>query len=439
MKDLETVPVGSDGNGTPVYLKDLAVISLGPELRRGIADLDGLGEVTGGIVVVRYGENVLTVIDRVKERIRTDITPALPKGVKIVTTYDRSDLIRKAVNTLKNEIILLFVVVSVVCLVFLLHLPSAFVVILTLPGAVLISFIFLHYLRVTSNIMSLSGIAISIGVLVDASIIMVENAHKRLEEAEAGGPVSGATRRDIIIDGAKEVGPSLFFALMVITVAFLPVFSLEDQEGRLFRPLAYAKTFAMLGASGLAITLTPALMTLLIRGRIRPERENPVTRSLQGLYEPVARFCLKSGGKVLIAALVLMAVTIYPVLKLGHESMPPFFEGALFYMPVTAPGLAISEASSLLKSQDKILKSFPEVAQVFGKSGRAETATDPAPLEMFETTINLKPRSQWRKGMTVEKLTMDMNDALTMPGVANAFTAPIKARVDMLSTGSGRP
>ncbi len=438
VKDLEIVPVGVDGTGTPVYLKNIARIDLGPELRRGIADLDGKGQVAGGIVVVRYGENVLDVINRVKEKIRNDIAPSLPKGIKIVTTYDRSDLIRQAVGTLRNEIIILFIVVSIVSLVFLLHLPSAFVVILTLPGAVLISFIFLYYLRVTSNIMSLSGIAISIGVLVDASIIMVENAHKRLEEASAGngGP---ANKTDIIIEAAKEVGPSLFFALMVITVAFLPVFTLQDQEGRLFRPLAYAKTFAMLAASGLAITLTPALMTVFIKGRIRPERDNPVNRLLQRIYDPVVRFSLGARGKVLIGALVLMAVTVYPIMRLGYESMPSLYEGALFYMPVTAPGLGISEASSLLLLQDKTLKEFPEVAQVFGKAGRAETATDPAPLEMFETTINLKPRSQWRKGMTLEKLTMEMNDALTMPGVSNAFTAPIKARVDMLSTGVRTP
>jgi len=438
VRDLEIIPVGVDGTGTPVYLKNISRISLGPELRRGVADVDGKGQVAGGIVVVRYGENVLDVISRVKEAIKNNIGPSLPKGIKIITTYDRSDLIREAVGTLRNEIILLFVVVSIVSMVFLLHMPSAVAVILTLPGAVLISFIFLYYLRVTSNIMSLSGIAISMGVLVDASIVMVENAHKRLEEAGAGG--NGVTdRTGIIIEAAKEVGPSLFFALMVITVAFLPVFTLQDQEGRLFRPLAYAKTFAMLAASGLAVTLTPALMTIFIRGRIRPERDNVVNRVLQQVYNPVARFSLKARGKVLAGALVIMAITAYPCVKLGYESMPALYEGALFYMPVTAPGLSISEASSLLLTQDKALKEFPEVARVFGKAGRAETATDPAPLEMFETTINLKPRSQWRKGMTMEKLVMEMNEALTMPGVSNAFTTPIKARVDMLSTGVRTP
>ncbi|HEY3275110.1 MAG TPA: CusA/CzcA family heavy metal efflux RND transporter [Syntrophorhabdaceae bacterium] len=438
LKDLESVPVGVDGGGTPVPLRNIASVVLGPELRRGVADLDGRGEVAGGIVVVRYGENVLDVLDRVKEKIKNDIEPGLPKGVKIVPTYDRSDLIRQAVGTLRNEIVLLFLVVSLVSLVFLLHLPSALVVALTLPGAVLISFIFLYYLRVTSNIMSLSGIAISIGVLVDASIIMVENAHKRLEELRQGGEGTPG-RKEVIIEAAKEVGPSLFFALMVITVAFLPVFTLQDQEGRLFRPLAFAKTFAMLAASGLAVTLTPALMTIFIRGTIRPEHENPVNRALQRVYGPVVRFSLGNRGKVIAVALLLMAVTAYPCIKLGSESMPAFFEGALFYMPVTAPGIAISEAASLLQAQDRIIKSFPEVSSVFGKAGRAETATDPAPLEMFETTINLKPRAQWRKGMSVEKLTMEMNDALTMPGVSNAFTAPIKARIDMLSTGVRTP
>ncbi len=448
VKDLETIPVGNDGSGTPVFLKNIAQVRLGPEIRRGVADLDGKGEVAGGIVVVRHGENVLNVIDRVKERIKNDIAPSLPKGVKVVTTYDRSDLIYKAVGTLRNEIIILILSVSIICLVFLLHLPSAFVVILTLPGAILISFIFLYFLRVTSNIMSLSGIAISIGVLVDASIIMVENAHKKLEEAGygRGGIVNGSqnsepqlSRVEIIIKAAQEVGPSLFFALMVITVAFLPVFTLQGQEGRLFRPLAYAKTFAMFGAACLAITLTPALMTLFIRGRIRPESENPVNSWLERVYDPIVRFCLRFHKKVIIGALILMAVTLYPYFKLGTESMPAFFEDALFYMPVTTPGVSISEVSSLLQKQDKILKGFPEVSQVFGKAGRAETATDPAPLEMFETTINLKPRSQWRKGMTVEKLTMEMNEALAMPGVSNAFTAPIKARIDMLTTGIRTP
>ena len=437
IRDLEAISVGSDGSGTPVFLKDIAKVNLGPEIRRGVADLDGKGEVAGGIVVIRYGENVLNVINRVKERIKNDIQPSLPKGVQIVTTYDRSDLIYQAVGTLRNEIIMLLICVSVVCIVFLFHLPSAIIVILTLPGAIFISFIFLYYLNLTSNIMSLSGIAISIGVLVDASIIMVENAHKKLEEAGHGQDSELRTR--IIIDAAKEVGPSLFFALIVITIAFLPVFTLQGQGGRLFRPLAFAKTFAMLGASFLAITLTPALMTLFMRGKIRSEQENPINRFLQRIYEPVVRFSLQWQKTVLIGAAALILITLYPFFKLGTEFMPPLYEGALFYMPVTTPGISISEASSLLQTQDRILKKIPEVSQVFGKAGRAETATDPAPLEMFETVINLKPRSEWRKGVTVEELAQEMNDALTIPGVSNAFTMPIKARIDMLSTGIRTP
>ncbi|OPY70854.1 MAG: Cation efflux system protein CusA [Syntrophorhabdaceae bacterium PtaU1.Bin034] len=442
LNDLEIISIGTDGTGTPVLLKDIARIQLGPEIRRGVADLDGKGEVAGGIVVIRYGENVLDVIGRVKERINNDVVPSLPNGVKVVTTYDRTDLVHQAVGTLWDEIIKLLIAVSVVCAVFLFHLPSALVVILTLPGAILISFIFLYYLNITSNIMSLSGIAISIGVLVDASIIMVENAHKRLEEAGHGAGIRqlpACQRIDIIIDAAKEVGPSLFLTLLVITVAFFPVFTLQGQAGRLFRPLALAKTFAMLAASGLAITLTPALMTLFITGRIRSEQSNPLNRLLQRTYEPVARFSLRHRKSVIIGAALLILVSAYPVLKLGSEFMPPLYEGALFYMPVTAPGVSISEASSLLQTQDKLLKKIPEVAQVFGKAGRAETATDPAPLEMFETIVNLKPRSEWRKGVTVDDLMTEMNEALTLPGVSNAFTAPIKARIDMLSTGIRTP
>ncbi|KAF0155377.1 MAG: silA [Syntrophaceae bacterium] len=437
LKDLENIAVGSSAAGTPIYLKDVARVQLGPEIRRGLAELDGKGEVAGGIVIVRFGENVLNVIERVKDKIKSDITPSLPKGVKIVTTYDRSDLILRAISTLKDEMIKLTIAVSVVCLVFLFHLPSALVVIVTLPVAIIISFICMYYLGVTSNIMSLSGIAIAIGTMVDASIIMVENAHKKLEEWESRG--SPGSRTDVIIDAAKEVGPSLFFALLVITVAFLPVFTLQGQAGRLFKPLAYTKTFAMLFSSFLAITLTPVLMTLLIRGKIRSEEKNPVSRFLHFIYEPAASLAIRFRKTVIIAAVVLMALTVYPFLKLGSEFMPPLYEGSLFYMPVTMPGASVSEAARLLKMQDEILMKIPEVAQVFGKAGRAETATDPAPLEMFETVINLKPMDQWRPGMTVDKLKDEMNDALDIPGVANSFTMPIKARIDMLATGIRTP
>ncbi|MGZ6240109.1 MAG: efflux RND transporter permease subunit, partial [Syntrophales bacterium] len=395
------------------------------------------GEVAGGIVVVRFGENVLDVIERVKKKIERDIIPSLPKGVKIVTTYDRSDLIKRSIDTLKDEIIKLAVTVSVVCLIFLFHLPSALVVILTLPVAIIMSFICMYYLRVTSNIMSLSGIAIAIGAMVDASIIMVENSHKRLEEWEAKG--RPGDRIDVIIYAAKEVGPSLFFSLLVITVGFLPVFTLQAQAGRLFKPLAYTKTFAMLFSSFLAITLTPVLMTLFIRGKIRHEDRNPISIVLHKLYEPIAGLALKWRKTVIIIAAIIMLLTFYHFMKLGSEFMPPLYEGSLFYMPVTMPGASISEVSRLLQMQDKILMKIPEVAQVFGKAGRAETATDPAPLEMFETVINLKPEAEWRKGMTVDQIKNEMNDALSIPGVSNSFTMPIKARIDMLATGIRTP
>jgi Cu(I)/Ag(I) efflux system membrane protein CusA/SilA len=437
LQDLESIAVGANAGGTPIYLKDVARIQLGPEIRRGLADLDGKGEVAGGIVIVRTGENVLNVIERVKAKISSDLAPSLPQGVKIVTTYDRSDLILRSMSTLKEEIIKLIIAVSVVCLVFLFHLPSALVVIVTLPIAILMAFISMYYLGVTSNVMSLSGIAIAIGAMVDAAIIMVENAHKKLEEWEHQG--KPGNRVDVIVDAAKEVGPSLFFSLLVITVGFLPVFTLQAQAGRLFKPLAYTKTFAMLFSSFLAVTLTPVLMTLFIRGKIRPEEKNPISIVLHKIYEPVARLALRFKKTVIIAAIIIMILTIYPFMKLGSEFMPPLYEGSLFYMPVTMPGAAISEVSSLLQIQDKILKKIPEVAQVFGKAGRAETATDPAPLEMFETVINLKPESQWRAGMTVEKLKDEMNDALSIPGVSNSFTMPIKARIDMLATGIRTP
>jgi len=437
IQDLESIAVGASAGGTPIYLKDVAHIQLGPEIRRGLAELDGRGEVAGGIVIVRSGENVLNVIERVKEKINKEIAPSLPKGVKIVTTYDRSDLIERSMSTLKEEIIKLIIAVSVVCLVFLFHFPSALVIILTLPIAIIMAFISMYYLGVTSNVMSLSGIAIAIGAMVDAAIIMVENAHKKLEEWEhAGKP---GNRVDVIIEAAKEVGPSLFFSLLVITVAFLPVFTLQAQAGRLFKPLAYTKTFAMLFSSFLAVTLTPVLMTLFIRGKIRSEEKNPISRVLHKVYEPVARFAIRFRKTVIVAALIIMAITVYPFMKLGSEFMPPLYEGTLFYMPVTVPGASVSEVGTLLQLQDSILKKIPEVAQVFGKAGRAETATDPAPLEMFETVINLKPEDQWRPGMTTEKLKDEMNDALTIPGVANSFTMPIKARIDMLATGIRTP
>ncbi len=447
--DIEKIAVGTNEKGTPILLRDIATVQLGPEIRRGVADLDGKGEVVGGIVVVRFGENVLTVIDGVKKKI-AEITPSLPEGVRIVTTYDRSELIHRSVETLRDEIVKLGIAVSVVCLVFLFHLPSALVVILTLPVAILISFICMHYLGISSNIMSLGGIAIAIGAMVDASIIMVENAHKKLEEWEKAG--EPGPRTDVIIEAAKEVGPSLFFSLLVITAGFLPVFTLEDQAGRLFKPLAYTKTFAMLFASFLAITLTPVLMTLFLRGKVRPEEENVVVRAVNAVYRPRVAFSLRYSRGVIIAAfaivvvtamlfiLPLFGITVVPGMEIGSEFMPPLYEGTLFYMPSALPATSITTAGQLLQLQDRILKEFPEVLQVFGKAGRAETSTDPAPLEMFETVVTLKPEKDWRPQFhNADELRDAMDDALSIPGVANTWTMPIIGRIDMLSTGIRTP
>ena len=435
--DVEKIAVGTDGKGTPVLLRDIGTVQLGPEIRRGVADFDGKGEAVGGIVVVRFGENVLAVVERVKEKIK-EIKPSLPEGVKIVTTYDRSELIHRSVDTLRDEVIKLGIAVSVVCIIFLFHLPSALVVILTLPIAILISFICMYYLKISSNIMSLSGIAIAIGAMVDASIIMVENAHKKLEDWEAAG--RPGSRVDVIIEAAQEVGPSLFFSLLVITVGFLPVFTLEDQAGRLFKPLAFTKTFSMLFASFLAITLTPVLMTLFIKGKIRHEDANPISHVLRKVYHPVAEFALRFRWIVIIIAVIIVGVTIIPFTKLGSEFMPPLYEGTLFYMPSGLPGASITTVGQLLQTQDRILKQFPEVESVFGKAGRAETPTDPAPLEMFETIVNLKPEKEWRPQFKkVEDLRDELDNALQIPGVANTWTMPIIGRIDMLSTGIRTP
>ncbi len=454
VKDLEDISVGTNGAGTPIFLRDVAHVHLGPEIRRGLVELDGKGEVAGGIVVVRFGENVLSVIERVKEKIARDIQPSLPEGVKIVTTYDRSDLIHRSIDTLKDEIIKLALAVSVVCIIFLFHLPSALVVILTLPIAIIISFICMYYLGVTSNIMSLSGIAIAIGAMVDASIIMVENAHKKLE-AWTCEIVKPCPRIDVIIEAAKEVGPSLFFSLLVITVGFLPVFTLQAQAGRLFKPLAYTKTFAMLFSSFLAITLTPVLMTMFVQEyipglsripglrkifTIYPEERHPVSILLHKIYEPVAGLALRYKKTVIIIAIIIVAITAFPFIRLGSEFMPPLYEGSFLYMPVTAPGMSISQATNLLQLTDRLLKNVPEVTQVFGKAGRAETATDPAPIDMFETVVNLKPEKEWRTGLTPEKLRQELDSAvIDVPGLQGGMTMPIKARIDMLQTGIRSP
>ena len=435
IRDLDTISLGMN-SGTPILLRDVAQISLGPDMRRGLAELDGRGEVVGGVVIMRYGENALKVIDRVKEKIKT-ITPSLPPGVKLVTAYDRSDLIQRSITTLKEKLIEEIIIVSLVSLIFLFHVRSALVAILTLPIAILLSFISMYYLKLTSNIMSLGGIAIAIGAMVDAAIVMVENAHKRLERWETDG--RHGTRSQIIVEAAKEVGKPLFYSLLIITVSFLPVFTLESQEGRLFSPLAFTKTFAMFFASFLSITLAPVLMVLLIRGRIHSEAKNPVSRFLIMLYQPVVRTVLRFKKTTIALAALALLLTIPAFNRLGSEFMPPLNEGMIFYMPTTLPGISVTQAARLIQVQDRILKSFPEVERVFGKSGRAETPTDPAPFSMAETTVTLKPESEWRKGMTWEKLVDQMDRALRLPGVANAWTMPIKNRIDMLSTGIRTP
>jgi Cu(I)/Ag(I) efflux system membrane protein CusA/SilA len=436
ISDIEKIVVGADERGTPILVKNIGKVVLGPDIRRGSAELDGTGEAVGGIVVVRFGVNSYDVIQRVKEKIK-EITPSLPKGVKIVPTYDRSDLIERSIANLKEKLIEESLIVSLVIVLFLFHFRSALVPILTLPIAILLSFVGMYYINLGSNIMSLGGIAIAIGAMVDAAIIMVENAHTRLEEWERQGkPID---RTELLIQAAKEVGRPLFFSLLIITVSFLPIFTLEAQEGRLFKPLAFTKTFAMFFAAFLSVTLAPVLMVILIRGKIIPEEKNPLNRLLIWVYEPILHLALRWKKTMLIFALLAMLATVPVFLKLGSEFMPPLYEGTLFYMPTTLPGASITTANQMLQVQDKIIKSFPEVESVFGKAGRANTATDPAPLEMFETVINLKPERYWRPGMTVEKLINELDQAVKMPGVSNAWTMPIKARIDMLSTGIRTP
>lgn len=430
--DLESIVLKSVG-GTPVLIKDVGHVELGPDERRGLAELNGEGEVAAGIVLQRDGENALNVIKNVKQKI-AEIASSLPEGVSILPVYDRSNLIYRAINTLKNTLIEESIIIALVCMVFLLHVRSALVAIIMLPVGVLMAFIVMHALGISSNIMSLGGIAISAGAMVDAAIVMIENAHKRLEKA---GP--GESRTEVIIKAAREVGPALFFSLLVLTVSFLPVFTLEGQEGRLFKPLVYTHTFALGAAAFLSVTLVPVLMILFVRGRILPERKNPVNRALIWLYRPIIDAVLRYRKLTIVLALAFLAVSIYPVTRIGSEFMPTLNEGTLLYMPVSLPSMSITKAAELIQVQDKIIKSFPEVESVFGKAGRAGTATDPAPIEMFETIINLKPADTWRAGMTIEKLIADMNQALQFPGVSNAWTMPIKARIDMLSTGIRTP
>jgi len=432
IRDLEQVVVKTS-EGTPVYLRDIARVELAPDERRGVAELNGEGEVVSGIAVQRYGQNTLSVIDNVKQRLK-EIAGSLPSGTEIVTVYDRSELIKRAIETLKSTLVEESVIVALVCLVFLLHARSALVAILTLPLGVLMSYICMHALGLSSNIMSLGGIAIAIGAMVDAAIVMIENAHKHLERAPPG-----KSRTEVLIEAASEVGPALFFSLLIITVSFLPIFTLEAQEGRLFKPLAFTKTFAMASAALLSVTLVPALMVLFVRGKIVPEARNPINRLLMWIYRPVISGVLRAKTVTVLFALLALGVSVWPAMRLGSEFMPALNEGTLFYMPTTLPGLSIQKAAELLQTQNKIIKSFPEVESVWGKAGRADTATDPAPTEMFETIINLKPQEQWRPGMTTDALIADMDKALQFPGVSNAWTMPIKARTDMLATGIRTP
>ena len=430
--DLEQIVLKSEG-GTPVLLKDVAHVELGPDERRGLTELNGLGEVVSGIVLQRDGENALSVIKGVKNKI-AEIASSLPEGVKILSVYDRSNLIYRAIVTLKRTLVEESIIIAFVCLIFLLHARSALVAIIMLPVGVLIAFIVMHAIGISSNIMSLGGIAIAVGAMVDAAIVMIENAHKRLEHAQPG-----ANRTDVLIKAATEVGPALFFSLLVITVSFAPVFTLEAQEGRLFKPLVYTYTLSLAAAALLSVTLVPVLMQLFVRGRILPEQRNPLNRGLIAIYRPVIETVLRNRWLTIVVAAVILVISIYPLTRIGSEFMPTLNEGTLLYMPVSLPSMSVTNASQLIQIQDRIIKSFPEVESVFGKAGRAETATDPAPMEMFETVINLKPEEQWPAGMTVDKLIADMNAALIFPGVSNAWTMPIKARIDMLSTGIRTP
>jgi copper/silver efflux system protein len=420
-------------NGTPVLVRDVARVELGPDERRGITELNGEGEVASGIVLQRFGVNALDVINNVKKRFK-EIATSLPKSVEIVPVYDRSNLIYAAIDTLKHTLLEESLVVALVCVVFLLHVRSALVAILMLPVGVLMAFGAMKLLGLGSNIMSLGGIAIAIGAMVDAAIVMIENAHKHLERAKPG-----QSRISLLIDAASEVGPALFFSLLIITVSFMPIFTLESQEGRLFSPLAFTKTFSMAAAALLSVTLVPALMVVFVRGKIIPEHKNPINRALIFIYRPVIKAVLHAKTLVILLSLAVLAVTVWPARQLGSEFMPSLNEGTLLYMPTTLPGISVTKAAELMQMQDRIIRSFPEVASVYGKAGRAETATDPAPSEMFETIINLKPKEQWRPGVTIDSLMAEMDRALQFPGVSNAWTMPIKARIDMLSTGIRTP
>ena len=430
--DIENIVLKSD-RGVPLRLSDVARVELGPDERRGITELNGEGEVASGIILQRFGANALSVIEHAKARL-AEVAASLPGGAEIVPVYDRSGLIERAIETLKGTLIEESIIVALVCIVFLLHLRSALVAIIMLPVGILIAFAAMKALGLGSNIMSLGGIAIAVGAMIDAAIVMIENAHKHLERSTPGKP-----RIEIIIEAASEVGPALFFSLLVITVSFLPIFTLEGEEGRLFGPLAYTKTFAMAAAAFLSVTLVPALMVVFIRGRIIPEHKNPINRVLIWLYRPLIGGVLRARVLTILLALALLGVSVWPARQLGSEFMPTLNEGTLMYMPTTLPGISVTKAAELLQTQNQIIRSFPEVASVYGKAGRAQTATDPAPTEMFETLINLKPKAEWREGVTLDSLKAEMDKALQFPGVSNAWTQPIRARIDMLATGIRTP
>ncbi len=439
LEDFRRIPLGVSPTGTPILLGDVARIQLGPEMRRGIAELDGEGEVVGGVIVVRSGQNALKVIHAVKAKLET-LKKSLPPGVELVTVYDRSSLINRAVENLWHKLVEEFIVVALVCALFLLHLPSAFVAIVALPLGVLASFIVMHNQGINANIMSLGGIAIAIGAMVDAAIVMIENAHKKLEHwRKDRGEPNRTQHLRLISDAATEVGPALFFSLLIITLSFIPVFTLEAQEGRLFAPLAFTKTYAMAAAAGLSVTLVPVLMTFFIRGHIRGEDQNPLNRWLINAYKPALAWVLRRPRTTLATALIAIAITIVPLLRIGSEFMPPLEEGDLLYMPTALPGLSASKATEILQLTDRLIKTVPEVQSVFGKAGRAETATDPAPLEMLETTVQLKPKSQWRAGMTTDKIIAELDARLQIPGMANVWVQPIRNRIDMLATGIKSP
>jgi Cu(I)/Ag(I) efflux system membrane protein CusA/SilA len=432
--DLAAIPLGVNEQGTPLLLSDVAEIRLGPQMRRGIADLDGEGEVVGGVVIMRSGENASETIRAVKQRL-TELKASLPDGVEIVTTYDRSTLIDRAVDTLQGKLIEEFIVVALVCALFLFHLRSSVVVVLSLPVGILVAFIIMNWQGINANIMSLGGIAIAIGAMVDAAIVMIENVHKRIEKE----PLTDDNRWRIVTDAAIDVGRPLFFSLVIITLSFLPVFTLEAQEGRLFAPLAFTKTYAMAAAAGLSITLVPVLMGYFIRGGVTPEAKNPINRALIAVYRPVINAVIRFPKQTLIFAAAVLAIGLWPATQLGSEFMPPLDEGDLMYMPTTYPGISIDKAREILQQTDKLILSVPEVKQVFGKIGRAETATDPAPLTMIETVIRFKPRDEWRSGMTPEALRAELDRVVQYPGLTNAWVMPIKTRIDMLATGIKTP